>query len=33
MLTRHFRLYLAVALLSAILMTFQSARGPLRPFA
>ena len=33
MLTRHFRLYLAVALLSAILMTFQSARGALRPFA
>ncbi len=33
MLTRHFRLYLTVALLSAILMTFQSARGPLKPFA
>ncbi len=33
MLTRHFRLYLAVALLSAILMTFQSSRGALRPLA
>jgi rod shape-determining protein MreC len=33
MLSRHFRLYLAVALLSAILMTFQGSHGPLRPFA
>ena len=33
MLSRHFRLYLTVALLSAILMTFQSSHGPLRPFA
>lgn len=31
--SRHFRLYLAVALLSAILMTFQSAHDPLKPFA
>ena len=33
MLTRHFRLYLTVALLSALLMTFQSSQGALRPFA
>ncbi len=33
MLTRHFRLFLTVALLTTILMTYQSSHGPLRPFA